>query len=622
MEENIIYWIWLQTCLGAGNPRILPALDVFGNAYEMYCASDEELEASGIFKAKELEKLRRKDVSYAESAAEKCDAFGIHMLHAGGKGYPERLMKTDSPPVMLYAKGELPPENAWHVAVVGTRYPMDSSYTLTGCFTRGLVGEGAVIVSGGAVGIDHSAHLAAVNAGGMTICVLGCGIDRMSETCSPDLCEALKGSGTVVSEYPPGYPSMKHTFPMRDRIISGLSDCCLVMQSGTGSGSLITAKYSIMQKRKLFVVPGAPGSDRTIGNNILIRAGFEAVLDHRDITQWLRYDMPYIKGDPNPPADKELLNAIAVKSDKLLYGSGQSGSKNAPAGYRLSLKLKENENTYKRRDSNAQQLFLETDESDHSVSIVENSLLTPEKETEIAAGVTSADIDNDPGKEETVTEGKENEADMPEAYPQNAEEERPAIRTHYDVLEEDAAAMDDMKESGNDDAKAVWAATKLSIPESLDLASDGFRRIVADEYRYRRIGIQSPYSSISKDFFDHIFPLVQDEEKYETALQDAEEHTEHRSERKSTEKNKKKTQKAVINNALSFAETEKMTENLPERLTERTQTVYDTFSDTSLSADEIVIATGLPVPAVFTAITELLSKGYIKAAPGSKYMKT
>ena len=236
--------------------------------------------------------------------------------------------------------------------------------------------------------------------------------------------------------------------------------------------------------------------------------------------------------------------------------------------------------------------------------------------------MTSADIDNDPGKEETVTEGKENEADMPEAYPQNAEEERPAIRTHYDVLEEDAAAMDDMKESGNDDAKAVWAATKLSIPESLDLASDGFRRIVADEYRYRRIGIQSPYSSISKDFFDHIFPLVQDEEKYETALQDAEEHTEHRSERKSTEKNKKKTQKAVINNALSFAETEKMTENLPERLTERTQTVYDTFSDTSLSADEIVIATGLPVPAVFTAITELLSKGYIKAAPGSKYMKT
>lgn len=211
------------------------------------------------------------------------------------KQYPELLKHVYKPPGRLYRLGEIP--TGRFLAVVGTRRPTSYGREVAYSFTYELAQAGFVIVSGLAHGIDAIAHQAALDAGGQTIAVLGCGLDVVYPAQNRRLAkDILKQGGALLSEYPPGTPPLKHHFPARNRIIAGLSEGIVVPEADVRSGSLITARLALEEGRTVMAVPGSILSQRSDGTNNLIKAGALAVTDVSDICVGLGYEPP-IKTD-------------------------------------------------------------------------------------------------------------------------------------------------------------------------------------------------------------------------------------------------------------------------------------------------------------------------------------
>jgi DNA processing protein len=171
------------------------------------------------------------------------------------------------------------------IGVVGTRKPGLEGMTVTRDICTDLSLAGAVVVSGGALGIDSAAHEATIIAGGKTVCVLGCGLGTYYLMENEALRRSIAKNGAVVSEYPPFTEASRITFPQRNRIISGMSHGVLVVEANERSGSLITAKAAMAQKRELFAVPGSALSSAYTGANRLISRGAKAVTGAREILE-------------------------------------------------------------------------------------------------------------------------------------------------------------------------------------------------------------------------------------------------------------------------------------------------------------------------------------------------
>lgn len=204
--------------------------------------------------------------------------------------YPALLSKIYHPPKTLYLSGELPPADAICFAVVGTRTMTPYGKQITHEVVTELVRHGIVIVSGLALGIDGEAHRAAVQAGGRTVAVLGSGIDDASiyPRTHRGLARQIVGSrGAVISEYPPGTPPTKYSFPERNRIIAGMSVGVLVIEAREGSGALITAQFALDEGREVFAVPGPVTSPTSYGPHLLISRGASLVTNGRDILEVL-----------------------------------------------------------------------------------------------------------------------------------------------------------------------------------------------------------------------------------------------------------------------------------------------------------------------------------------------
>jgi DNA processing protein len=207
----------------------------------------------------------------------------IEILTWDDKLYPTRLKEIDQPPPVLYLRGELTTEDSWAVAVVGTRRVSAYGRQVAEEVASFLATNGVTVISGLARGVDAIAHQSALKAGGRTIAVLGCGVDRIYPPENAQLAEKIMTGGALVSDYAPGTPPDAANFPPRNRIISGLSTATVIVEAGETSGALITAQFAVDQGREVFAVPGNIYAPQSKGTNRLIAQGAHPMLSVRDL---------------------------------------------------------------------------------------------------------------------------------------------------------------------------------------------------------------------------------------------------------------------------------------------------------------------------------------------------
>ena len=225
-------------------------------------------------------------------AAEAAQKAGARVVTLGGSGYPELLGQIDNPPPVLYVRGELVPR-AKRVALVGARAADEAASALARELAEDLAAAGIEVVSGGARGVDASAHAGALWGGGRTVAVLGTGIDVVYPPENGDLFAGIAASGgAVLSELPPGTPSSRVNFPRRNRTIAGLAHATVVVRATAASGALITARHALAQGRRVLAVPAAPHDPLGAGPESLLRAGIAApVASAADIVRALDWPM-------------------------------------------------------------------------------------------------------------------------------------------------------------------------------------------------------------------------------------------------------------------------------------------------------------------------------------------
>ena len=281
-----LYYIWLSQVCGAGSATPQKLLGVFDSAEKIYSATKDELEELCDFEIDEgiFQRLCNKDTGDCEKILEFCAKNNVSVLNCDSKFYPRRLRSIRAFPVIFYYKGRLPDiDDNLCIAMVGTRkmteYGKRAAYELS----RELAACGAVIVSGMAEGIDSASHKGCLIEEGFTIAVFGCGIDRVYPYENKALMEKIIEKGLVLTEYPPGTEPKGFHFPVRNRIISGLSQAVLVVEADHKSGSLITAKTALFQGRELYAVPGNINSRNSIGTNSLLKNQAGLVTEAYDI---------------------------------------------------------------------------------------------------------------------------------------------------------------------------------------------------------------------------------------------------------------------------------------------------------------------------------------------------
>ncbi len=283
-NDEMKYHIWLSEALGAGNIRGVKALEYFGTARRIYNASKEERLAAGIFSKSDITRLSNTPLSKALEILSDCKSSGIDIIPLGDKRYPVTLSAMDNPPLLLYVKGRLPDfENLPSVAVVGPRKISDYGKKAAFSLSFRLARSGFIVVSGGALGCDTYVHAGALKTNGITVLVMGCGILADYLPQSRKMREAVTVNGCIISEYSPKTTATRFSFPIRNRIMAGLSLGTVVIEAPEKSGSLITARHANDQGRDVFVIPGSNGDLQYKGSNALLRDGAKPLIDLSDV---------------------------------------------------------------------------------------------------------------------------------------------------------------------------------------------------------------------------------------------------------------------------------------------------------------------------------------------------
>lgn len=256
------------------------------------------------------------------------------IIKPNDKEFPEQLKNIPGPPKQLYIKGEILPQDNLALAVVGTRKCSSYGREATFYLVEQLVQSGLTIVSGMARGIDSFAHQAAIQAGGRTIAVLGSGFNQIMSSTNQGLFQAIVQHGAVITEFPPDFIPTQWSFPVRNRLISGLSLGTLVIEAGEKSGALITARHAAEQGREVFALPGPIFSQASIGTLELIKSGAKLVRTVDDVLSELNLEEKSQKLEARKilPANKEekilleLLEPGVKHIDELVRESGLSAA--------------------------------------------------------------------------------------------------------------------------------------------------------------------------------------------------------------------------------------------------------------------------------------------------------
>lgn len=280
------YWVWLQHALGPGSSKPNRILSGYPSLRAFYEAGREAWLLEGYFTQKEIHGMSSWPVQRAQALLDYCGKIGQKVLTPEEDLYPSLLRQIPNPPCALYYKGEIPDfDSRLSIAIVGTRKATQTGRSAARSIAFELAGRGAVVVSGGALGIDTAAHQGALQADGKTVCVLGCGLDTDYLMANASLRDVIAAKGVLVSEYPPGTPASASSFPIRNRIISGLASGTLVVEAAAKSGSLITADFALDQGRDVFAVPADIFSPVSQGVNSLIKCGAKPVSRAEEILE-------------------------------------------------------------------------------------------------------------------------------------------------------------------------------------------------------------------------------------------------------------------------------------------------------------------------------------------------
>lgn len=277
------YWVGFNLVKGIGAVRLQALRDHFSDLAVAWQAPLDALRAAGLSpKLAERVAQVRSDMDLDKYLAQVA-AQGITILTWDDDGYPARLKEIDQPPPVLYVRGALVDEDSWAVAVVGTRRVSAYGRQVTEQLATFLAQNGVTVVSGLARGVDAIAHQSALKAGGRTLAVLGCGVDRVYPPEHAQLAGKMMESGALLSDYAPGTPPDASNFPPRNRIISGLAKAVVVVEAGETSGALITAQFAVDQGREVFAVPGNILTPQSKGANRLIAQGARPMLSAHDL---------------------------------------------------------------------------------------------------------------------------------------------------------------------------------------------------------------------------------------------------------------------------------------------------------------------------------------------------
>lgn len=317
------YWIWLQRTLGPGK-RLDEFLSYFGDPVALYSAGHAEWINSGVFNEKDAKKLVQFSPSQSYTVMKDCAEQGWEIVAFDDDCYPSRLRNISNPPCVLYVNGDKKILNSKvSISIVGTRDSSEYGLNVANELAFSLAQAGAVIVSGGALGVDSASHEGAIKANGKTVAVLGCGLGSKYLMKNEALREEIAHNGAVISEFLPYAEATRTTFPIRNRIISGMTLGTVVIEAGEKSGSLITAKFALEQGRDVFAVPGDITNSNHFGTNSLIRDGAKAVFSSIDILEgYIGTYGEYINTDKQHTHLKTSANtknaktAASVKSEK------------------------------------------------------------------------------------------------------------------------------------------------------------------------------------------------------------------------------------------------------------------------------------------------------------------
>ena len=284
ISSNARYWIWIAGALGFNCDKVNKLYELYTDINEFYTGGMAEWRFCGIFTPGELQKLKNTSIQSADEILLKCQKLGYSVIAIDDDLYPECLRNIYASPAVLYVDGNLPDvDNILSIGIVGTRkasgYGVQNAYK----FGYALSRYGACVVSGGALGVDCASHRGVLASDGVTVCVLGCGINTNYLSENREMRKSIAKRGAVISEYPPDSPALPYNFPARNRIIAALSDGVLIIESGKKSGSLITADFALDMGKELFALLGN-NSPQNEGSNARIKEGTAVpVTDFMDI---------------------------------------------------------------------------------------------------------------------------------------------------------------------------------------------------------------------------------------------------------------------------------------------------------------------------------------------------
>lgn len=285
MTNNSLYYIWLSEAIGGSYDTYRELTDTIGSVYDVYMADTDVYSGLSARVRRRMSALCDKSLSRAMSISDFCRTSEVCIITYEDKNYPSLLRDIEDPPLVLYIRGRMPDfESKLHVAVVGTRKMTEYGKNIAYNMGYSLSRNGAVVVSGMALGCDSVAMCAALDAGCGCIGVLGCGVDiAYPPQHSSFMKNILSNGGSIISEYAPGVKAKPEYFVRRNRIISGLCRATLVVEADMISGAMHTARFTNAQDRMLFVIPGKVGEKSSEGTLSLISDGARVALEPNDI---------------------------------------------------------------------------------------------------------------------------------------------------------------------------------------------------------------------------------------------------------------------------------------------------------------------------------------------------
>lgn len=273
---NVDKWLWLTVKCGIRRAKIKVMLDeVFGNIDALYDASESDYGKFKFLNAEEKSRLCDKSVDGIDKFLNTLAQYNVRILTSDNEAYPYLLKETADYPYVLYCRGRnfINLNDYLCISLVGSRKATQYGLNVARSLANDLAKNGALVVSGMADGIDSAAHLGALDAKAPTVAVLGCGINRVYPASNAYLMKRIMETGMVMTEYPPNSEPMKHHFPERNRIISGICSGTVVVEATFKSGSLITASLANEAGREVYAIPGNINSLNSKGTNQLLKDG-------------------------------------------------------------------------------------------------------------------------------------------------------------------------------------------------------------------------------------------------------------------------------------------------------------------------------------------------------------